>query len=214
MLSERTFATLQKIGNERLQLPIFYESPVALRFETGDPTLDIFLTEKNLNPKYLRSALWRASFLYEKTAPFDTLLWVLYRTPDLESDVDGIIDRFCRLTHLPAPAEVYQQDTVAADGEPLTRIFLFWDMKETAPRIRPLLEAIMTADFKGLGFRELSSAVFFFDTNRHILFHPYDDRGADVVAETTEDIRFLYEDCRNWLLEYDLDRMKAIFEQK
>jgi hypothetical protein len=57
MLLERTFHTLKIIGNERLQLPIFYESPVSLRFETGDPDLEIFLTEKQLNPKYLRSAL-------------------------------------------------------------------------------------------------------------------------------------------------------------
>lgn len=213
MLLERTFKTLNKIGNERLQLPIFYESPVALRFETGDPTLDIFLDEEHLNPRYLKSAQWRAAFLYEKTAPFDTLLWVLYRTADSDSDIDEIIEKFCRLAHLPAPAEVYQQEVTTASEEPMTRILLFWDMEQTPPRISPLLEAIMSCDFKGLGFRELSSAVFFFDTNRNILFHPYDDRGADVVAEKAEDIRFLYEDCKNWLLDYDLERMKQIFEK-
>lgn len=213
MLLERTFKTLNKIGNERLQLPIFYESPVALRFETGDPTLDIFLDEEHLNPRYLKSAQWRAAFLYEKTAPFDTLLWVLYRTADSDSDIDEIIEKFCRLAHLPAPAEVYQQEVTTASEEPMTRILLFWDMEQTPPRISPLLEAIMSCDFKGLGFRELSSAVFFFDTNRNILFHPYDDRGADVVAEKVEDIRFLYEGCKNWLLEYDIERMKQIFEK-
>lgn len=210
MLLEKLFQTLKKIGNERLQLPIFYESPVALRFETGDPSLDIFLDETHLNPKYLRSAFWRASFLYEKTAPFDTLLWVLYRTPDLETDVDEIITHFCTLTHLPSPAEVYQQSVTTADEEPMTRIFLLWDITQTPPRITPLLKGILSADFKG--FRELSSAVFFFDTKRHLLFHPYDDRGADVVAEKTDTIRFLYEDCKNWLLEYDLQRMQKIFE--
>lgn len=213
MLLERTFETLKIIGNERLQLPIFYESPVSLRFETGDPELGIFLTEKKLNPKYLRSALWRTSFLYEKVAPFDTLLWVLYRTPDLNTDVDEIIDRFCRLTHLPSPAEVYQQDVTTAAEDPMTRILLFWDMEDTPPKIRPLFKEIMHSDFKDLGFRELSSAVFFFDTTRHLLFHPYDDRGVDVVGKTTEDIRFLYEDCRNWLLDYDMERMQATFAQ-
>ena len=49
--------------------------------------------------------------------------------------------------------------------------------------------------------------------NRHLLLHPYDDRGVDVVGEPTEDIRFLYEDCRNWLLDYDIERMRNIFEQ-
>jgi len=213
MLLERTFETLKIIGNERLQLPIFYESPVSLRFETGDPQLDIFLTEKHLNPKYLRSALWRTSFLYEKVAPFDTLLWVLYRTPDLDTDVDEIIDRFCRLCHLPSPAEVYRQEVTTATGDPMTRILLFWDMEDTPPKIQPLFEEIMCSDFKGLGFRELSSAVFFFDTTRHLLFHPYDDRGVDVVGKTTEDIRYLYEECRNWLLDYDIERMKRTFEK-
>ena len=172
MLLERTFETLKQIGNKRLQLPIFYECPVSLRFETGDPDLEIFLTEKKLNPKYLRSALWRTSFLYEKTAPFDTLLWVLYRTPDVDSDVDEIIDRFCRLCHLPSPAEVYQQEVTTAAEEPMTRILLFWDMNDTPPKIQPLFEEIVHSDFKGLGFRELSSAIFFFDTTRHLLFHP------------------------------------------
>ena len=213
MLLEKIFETLKKIGNERLQLPIFYESPVSLRFETGNPTLEIFLDEKHLNPRYLKSALWRASFLYEKTAPFDTLLWVLYRTLDLDTDIDEIIQKFCLLAHLPTPAEVYQQEVTTANEEPMTRILLFWDMEQTPPRITPLLEAIMSCDFKGFGFRELSSAVFFFDTTRHLLFHPYDDRGADVVAEKVEDIRFLYEDCQNWLLEYDLERMRQIFEK-
>ena len=72
----------------------------------------------------------------------------------------------------------------------------------------------MSCDFKGLGFRELSSAVFFFNTEKHLLFHPYDDRGADVVAKKPEDILFLYEDCQNWLLEYDIERMKTTFEQR
>lgn len=70
MLLESVFETLRRIENERLQLPIFYESPIALRFETGDPSLDIFLDKTHLNPKYLRSAFWRVSFLYEKIAPF------------------------------------------------------------------------------------------------------------------------------------------------
>lgn len=209
MLFEKVFQTLKKIGNERLQLPIFYECPTALRFETGDPTLDIFLNETELNPKYIRSALRRTSFLYQKTAPFDTLLWVLYRTEDLDTDVTALIEQFCTLTHLPASAEVYEQNVTTAEDEPMTRILLFWDMEQTIPQIPALLEAIMSCDFKG--FRELSSAVFFFDTKRQILFHPYDDRGLDVAAERPDAIRFLYEECKNWLLEYDLERMRQIF---
>lgn len=209
MLFEKTFETLKKLGNERLQLPIFYESPVALRFEIGDPTIKPLLHGLHSNPRYLKSAEWRVSFLYEKIAPFDTLLWVLYRTGEEETPVPELLERFCRLAHLPHPMEVYQQETADADGDPLTRILLFWDLTETPFEAHPLLAAIMETDLGG--FRELSSAVFFFDTTRHLLFHPYDDRGADVVGETTETLRFLYDDCKNWLLAYDLERMKKAF---
>ena len=156
MLLESVFETLRRIENERLQLPIFYESPIALRFETGDPSLDIFLDKAHLNPKYLRSAFWRVSFLYEKIAPFDTLLWVLYRTPDLETDVTAIIDRFCTLTHLPSPAEVYQQEVTTSDEEPMTRIFLLWDMKQTPP----LAERHFVCRFQGLSGAVLCRFLF------------------------------------------------------
>ncbi|MBO5149554.1 MAG: DUF3885 domain-containing protein, partial [Anaerotignum sp.] len=34
------------------------------------------------------------------------------------------------------------------------------------------------------------------------------------VGKTVDDIRYLYEDCQNWLLDYDIERMKSTFKQK
>lgn len=203
MLLERTLYTLEKIKNPRLQLPIFYESPVALRFEIGDPA---FSTR---DARYFRTGLLRASFLYESIPKPDTLLWVLYRSPDTDSDINALLERFCTLTKLPNPKEVYEQNTIDCDGDPLTRIFFFWDIEQTPPHIASLLEGILKTDFAG--FSELSSAVFFFDTAQHILLHLYDDRGMDIVAEKKETISFLYEHFPNWLLDYDKKRMDVIF---
>ena len=203
MLLERTLRTLEKINNPRLQLPIFYESPIALRFEIGDTALSIGDT------RYFRAGQLRASFLYESIPKPDTLLWVLYRSPDTDSNIDALLERFCTLTRLPNPKEVYEQDTIDCDGEPLTRIFFFWDIEQTPPHIPSLLEGILKTDFAG--FSELSSAVFFFHTAKHILLHLYDDRGMDIVAEKRETISFLYERFPNWLLDYDRKRMKEIF---
>ena len=204
MLFSRTFAALRRIGNERLQLPIFYESPLSLRFEIGDGTLS------TNHPHYFRSALWRASFLFEKAPVFDTLLWVLYRTPDTDTDVDALLSAFCRLARLPGPAEVYTQATTDSDGEPLTRIFSFWDMQQTPPNAAALLDGIIHTDFHG--FSELSSAVFFLQTGEHpFLLHLYDDRGMDLVSDTTDALLPFYQDCSNWLLDYDRPRMDAMF---
>ena len=56
MLLERTLSTLQALGNERLQLPIFYESPLSLRFEIGPEDIPVN------DPRYFRMAYWRTSF--------------------------------------------------------------------------------------------------------------------------------------------------------
>ncbi len=203
MLLERVTTTLQKIGNERLQLPIFYESPIALRFEIGDPALP------TAGSVYFRAAYLRAAYIYHQAAPFDTLLWVLYRCADTETEVQTLCQQFCEITHLPMPAEVYAQETIAMDNEPFTRIFLLWDIETTVPHMDKLLQAIIHTDFHG--FRELSSAVFFLNTTDHILYHLYDDRGLDVVAETKESILPLYQQFQNWLLDYDKKRMQTIF---
>ena len=55
MLLERTLSTLQALGNERLQLPIFYESPLSLRFEIGPPDIH------GNAARYFRLADWRTS---------------------------------------------------------------------------------------------------------------------------------------------------------
>ncbi len=134
---------------------------------------------------------------------------MLYRTPDMDSDINELLDRFCKLARLPEPAEVYEQETVDRDGEPFTRIFFFWDMEETPPKTAALLDGILKTDFAG--FLELSSAVFFFNTQTPFLLHLYDDRGMDLVAADKTLLSPFYEDCHNWLLDYDLPRMDKIF---
>lgn len=213
MLLERTLLTLKKIGNERLQLPLFYESPVSLRFEIGDPAQETYLPAGGIDPLYLRRAQWRTSYLFSQTAPFDTLLWVLYRTTETETPVEQLVSRFCALCRLPAPAEVYEQETTDADGDPLLRVFLLWDLEQTPADANALLHAILTADLRTDGFRELTSAVFFLDTTHHLLFHLYDDRGADILAASKDTLRPLYTSCQNRLLAYDLERMRATFSQ-
>ena len=82
-------------------------------------------------------------------------------------------------------------------------------MEETPPKTSALLDSILKTDFAG--FLELSSAVFFFNTHTPFLLHLYDDRGMDLVASDKSLLSPFYEDCHNWLLEYDLPRMDEIF---
>lgn len=205
MLLPPMLQTLKKIGNERLQLPVFYECPYALRFEIGTPSLSASQT------LYTRAALLRARFLYESSATYDTLLWIHYCSPDTltSQHTQELLARFCLLADLPEPIEIYQQETTDSDGAPLLRIFFLWDMRTTPPDIDALLRGIIQTDFTD--FLELSSAVFFFDTTAQILLHLYDDRGMDIAAASRDSLHTLYTQFSNWLLEYDRARMDQLF---
>ena len=45
-----------------------------------------------------------------------------------------------------------------------------------------------------------------------VLFHLYDDRGADLCAEKTESIFHIYNDLNDLILEYDRERIDSIFK--
>lgn len=205
MLLPPMLQTLKEIGNERLQLPVFYECPYALRFEIGTPSLT------DARKLYIRAALQRALFLYNSSTTYDTLLWIHYCSPDTltSKHTQELLARFCLLADLPEPIEIYQQETTDSDGAPLLRIFFLWDMRQTPPNIEALLDGIIQTDFSD--FLELASAVFFFDTASHIMLHLYDDRGMDIAAASTDALRTLYEHFSNWLLAYDRVRMDDIF---
>lgn len=50
------------------------------------------------------------------------------------------------------------------------------------------------------------------DLERGICVNAYDDRGMDIIALTKEPLVSLYEECNDWLLDYDRARMAAVFE--
>ncbi|MEP1423058.1 MAG: DUF3885 domain-containing protein [Erythrobacter sp.] len=50
------------------------------------------------------------------------------------------------------------------------------------------------------------------DPTRGLMLHAYDDRGLDIIALGGGQLDTLYREYNNWLLDYDRERMKAIFE--
>jgi len=54
--------------------------------------------------------------------------------------------------------------------------------------------------------------IYFYNTELGVLAHPYDDRGMDVVGPNKSLLTKLYDSRNQWLLDYDLDRMKSWFD--
>lgn len=75
-------------------------------------------------------------------------------------------------------------------------------------------EALWLALGSELGIRPAANAsLYFVDFENQIVLHPYDDRGMDVIATRGEALSDLYRSRHSWLLEYDMARMRVVFEK-
>jgi hypothetical protein len=81
-------------------------------------------------------------------------------------------------------------------------------------RIRPGSQGLASL-LRGVMWREhgtwegLSPYVIFLDPLRRLVFYPYDDRGADLVATEVATLREFYAEFDNWILDCDRSRIQA-----
>ncbi len=54
-------------------------------------------------------------------------------------------------------------------------------------------------------------SIHFYDPGRKIIFHPYDDRGADLIAQNKDAIQNYYHQFNDWILAYDRERIATVF---
>lgn len=200
MLRDRVAASVKRIGLNKLEGPIFYNCPVAIRFEIGNPNGEY--RKGKPNDSYVRPALQRVSAVYQNVrCTFDTLLWTTFYPYGDEMTEKKLLGWFCEITKLPLPQEQYSEVT-APDNEqewPEKKVWYYWDIKSYSANIERLFEEILKADLGG--FREVTSSVFLLDTDLNVLFYLYDDRGLDVAAESYDTIAPLYKKYGDWILE-------------
>ena len=53
---------------------------------------------------------------------------------------------------------------------------------------------------------------YFIDFNNGIIYNPYDCRGADIVSLNLDVLRPIYIKFYNWILEFNLEEIKKLFE--
>lgn len=214
-LSERFNRVIRAVGMEQLTHPVFYHVPVGIRFEIGTDE-DVFLDcqedgtlgEHIVNPAYIANALGRASKLYDNL-PSPPCLLRIDGYPNGE-DVRTVIRSVCRASGLPAPQELVKERRMPSE-EGLSGLCLqmYWDLGTFDYDVCRLLKEIIKADLGGYG--EFVSSVYFADTCHSVLFHLYDDRGADLAAACRDVLRPVYEKFCSWILDYDRERVEAVF---
>lgn len=203
-------AVIQSFGMQYLAHPLFYNSKVAIRFNIGDNGIQRYLEKDKqnavVNPKYITACLDRVKQIYNSlSAPPDIL--VIDGFLDERETIEDFINNITSSTNLIQPKEI-KSETVFEEDDELTHVFLLWELNELNPD--KLLREIISADLGG-NYR-LVSSVYFVCSCDKVLFHLYDDRGADLCSEKTSSIMHIYKGLNNLILDYDKKRIEAIFK--
>ncbi|KMY51598.1 DUF3885 domain-containing protein [Peribacillus loiseleuriae] len=203
-----------------LRPSLFYSWINSIRFEISHPRIPHYEKEN------LEQTFQRAITLFNKVfGEKDEILFVtdvhstsndlfLQRKP-LNVYLKYIKDqqRLYKLQYQLLPS-VFEDE----DAQFVTHHFVL-PCKKNEIKYAPLLKAISYEDFAHPSTilknnPQSGYDIYFVNLSKKIIFHLYDDRGCDVLAADKETIRFLYEECNDWILDYDREEIDLLFREK
>ena len=198
---------LQYEGKPSLRIwhPVFYSYPWGLRFELGVYELDDTL-------EYVQSAKDRGRRIWDAVfAPEDEVLVVFDTTPDrtLKQEL-----KTCSLQRIRAQRTCPIPGEDDPDDEPT---YFDRHLYRAAAKESPfdaILKRIVEERTLVGGLWRYGSAVYFYNRTTKLLFHPYDDRGADLLGPDRESLRSYYNSLNDLLLDYNREDMDRKFHAR
>lgn len=197
-----------------LRPPLFYNWDIGIRFELGNP--DQYQLDK---ASYMEQVYHRAVRLYTALHGADDELYLVTNAHFAEKRSPwrrkiNVYRRYIRnnavlrqLQHTVIPY-VFADEFEIHDV--VTNRFILKCFGRDL-QYRSLLQAICNHDVR---IRPcIHHDVFFMNITRGTIFHVYDDRGCDVIAESKHVLTDLYEEYNEWILDYDRARIEQIFER-
>lgn len=205
-LHEHFENTMTKIGFIRTELPtaVFYSTPIGIRFEIGGKERVYLPDNKGMNPSYVENALCRAKALFHDLPCCPNLL----RIDHYPEEADRITLQTLAQVGLPVPNESIQEKRIDKNTCFLQE-HLYWDLTKGNYQIDKLLLEIIKGDIGGFSF--LCSNVYLLNTESAVLYHLYDDRGADIAAFDKHVLLPLYKKYNNWILQHDKVKIDRLF---
>lgn len=203
--------TLEQLGLAAVDLPtaVFYHADVGIRFEIGGKEA-VYLTDGGeVSPSYVEHAYFRAKTLFYDLPHRPDLLRI-----DCDPEEIDLTQKILSQMGLPTPDESIQEDRM--DGEDcVSQEHLYWDLTKRDVPLNQLLLEIIKGDIGG--FSWLCSNVYLLNTKCFLLYHLYDDRGADIVAKDRTFLLLMYQKYNDWILPHDkakIDRLFSDFIEK
>ena len=129
MLAKRFEDILHKLGMAGLEHPLFYHTPVGIRFEIGgeEPIyLDRSAAKLRTNPAYVQGALDRAAAIYRALPAMPDLLRI-DGYPD-EKSAESLLTVIRQRVGLPVPDEQLPAIELDEDGDTHAQVQFYWDL--------------------------------------------------------------------------------------
>ncbi|WP_118244835.1 DUF3885 domain-containing protein [Clostridium sp. AM58-1XD] len=190
--------------NTKLPTAVFYSTPIGIRFEIGGKEEVYLPDDQGMNPVYVKNAFCRAKTLFHDLPCRPNLL----RIDNNPEEAGGITLQTLSHVGLPAPDESILERHID-EGACFLQEHLYWDLTKSSCQINRLLFEIIKGDIGG--FSCLCSNVYLLNTENFVLYHLYDDRGADIVAYDKHLLLPLYQKYKDWILPYDKARIDQLF---
>lgn len=201
----------------KLCMPLFYNAEIGIRFEIGEPEIDIN------DKRYIQTAYLRSIQLFEEVFSKDDDIFLVvnkhfasdteYEIADktnvfpsffvskenIEQEVDSEEIPFC-----------YLEEDEEIREETMRTIRYCCKYKLSKIKYKKLLKAIANQD---LGYKPaVTDEVYFINIGKHIIYQLYDDRGLDLVSNSKDSLEDIYIKYNSWILDYDRERIDKLFK--
>ncbi|WP_051507367.1 DUF3885 domain-containing protein [Saccharibacillus sacchari] len=197
-----------------LRKPLFYSWDIGIRFELGDPELDMSQKER-----YLREAGDRAIHLYRLLHREDDELLVVTNAhfldrPRRHERKLNVYRRRVKDHRVLRKLSQVAIPYIYAEGEKDENIETHRFVLECRGRVLRAEHLIRSLCNTDMGVKpSIEHEVYIINQTTGTIFHVYDDRGCDVIANSEDALREVYTACNNWILEYDRQRIEVVFAQ-
>jgi Domain of unknown function (DUF3885) len=202
----------ENFPNLELRSPLFYSWENGIRFELGVEELRDY-DRDNL---YLENVYKRAITLFKSIHSKSDEIFVVANVSDYGYGITfkhklNIYSKYVKgksvlnkLTHTTIPY-VYADDEGNCKTHRFTLKCKTFDIKFDS-----MIRAICNQDM-GIS-PNIHHEIFFVNIKRGTIFFVYDDRGCDLLAVSSEEIRDIYNKYNEWILDYDRDVIDKVFK--
>ena len=206
----------QSFNGLELAPALFYAWEPGIRFEISNPKLSY--TE----PGYLAQAFKRATALFDEVFDVeDDILFVTDITtwganPFIHKKPVNVYKKYLKQAQALYKLQLRTVRLPEFDEDDVTTFRFSYACRKKDIRYPQLLQALCYQDFDHpstiANYWGGNSQVYLINLSKKLIYHLYDDRGCDVIASDKEDIRFLYEQYNDWILDYDRDKIDGVFK--